>query len=286
MDKTKVKLRICDIDCTITSDDNEEYVRTIGDEIDRAISAVLKKNDRISLSMAAIITAMTYCDESAKAKAELAELKTLDKNRSNEYERLKQAAETAQTEAEQLRSELQVLHAFLTEDKDLEKMPGFKNALVTANQNLSPGQNRDSSDANNASEDTSTPSQETQEQETNETPAPASVEDAHTLEELRNSIDTEEIDQIVDNPLEGVPSAVNKPQTKHSKQSRHQKKQQKMAQKAAEKEGPRHIPPYSPVQRAEHPVQDLLTGSYTRPKSPIEPELPSDDTFIGYFEKQ
>ena len=280
MDKTKVKLRICDIDCTITSDDNEEYVRTIGDEIDRAISAVLKKNDRISLSMAAIITAMTYCDESAKAKAELAELKTLDKNRSNEYERLKQAAETAQTEAEQLRSELQVLHAFLTEDKDLEKMPGFKNALVTARQN------RDSSDANNASEDTSTPSQETQEQETNETPAPASVEDAHTLEELRNSIDTEEIDQIVDNPLEGVPSAVNKPQTKHSKQSRHQKKQQKMAQKAAEKEGPRHIPPYSPVQRAEHPVPDLLTGSYTRPKSPIEPELPSDDTFIGYFEKQ
>ena len=282
MDKTKVKLRICDIDCTITSDDNEEYVRTIGDEIDRAISAVLKKNDRISLSMAAIITAMTYCDESAKAKAELAELKTLDKNRSNEYERLKQAAETAQTEAEQLRSELQVLHAFLTEDKDLEKMPGFKNALDAANQNLSPGQNKDSSDANNASEDTSNSSQETQEQEINETPAPASVEDAHTLEELRNSIDTEEIDQIVDNPLEGVPSAVNKPQTKHNKQSRHQKKQQK----AAEKEGPRHIPPYSPVQRAEHPVPDLLTGSYTRPKSPIEPELPSDDTFIGYFEKQ
>ncbi len=37
-----------------------------------------KENDRIS-SMAAIITAMTYCDESAKTKAELAELKTLDK---------------------------------------------------------------------------------------------------------------------------------------------------------------------------------------------------------------
>ena len=257
MDKTKVKLRICDIDCTITSDDNEEYVRTIGDEIDRAISAVLKKNDRISLSMAAIITAMTYCDESAKAKAELAELKTLDKNRANEYERLKQAAETAQTEAEQLRSELQVLHAFLTEDKDLEKMPGFTNALDAANQNLSLGQNINSShDVNNTSEDASNTSEETQEQETNETPAPASVEDAHTLEELRNSIDTEEIDQIVDNPLEGVPSAVNKPQTKHSKQSRHQKKQQKMAQKAAEKEGPRHIPPYSPVQRAEHPVPD------------------------------
>lgn len=286
MDKTKVKLRICDIDCTITSDDNEEYVRTIGDEIDRAISAVLKKNDRISLSMAAIITAMTYCDESAKVKAELAELKTLDKNRSNEYERLKQAAETAQTEAEQLRSELQVLHAFLTEDKDLEKIPGFKNALNAAGENLSLGQNMSSHDVNNASQDASNTPKETHEQETDETPAPASVEDAHTLEELRNSIDTEEIDQTTDHPFVGMPSAVNKPQTKHSKQNRHQKKQQKMAQKAAEKEGPRHIPPYSPVQRAEHPVPDLLTGSYTRPKSPIEPELPSDDTFIGYFEKK
>ena len=286
MDKTKVKLRICDIDCTITSDDNEEYVRTIGDEIDRAISAVLKKNDRISLSMAAIITAMTYCDESAKTKAELAELKTLDKNRLNEYERLKQAAQTAQTEAEQLRSELQVLHAFLAEDKNLEKIPGFKNALDEANQNLSMEQNRNSSDENLSSEDTTNVPEETQEQKPNESSAPISVEDAHTLEELRNSIDTGEIEQTTDDPFVGIPSAMNKPQTKHSKQNRHQKKQQKMAQKAAEKEGPRHIPPYSPVQRAEHPVPDLLTGNYTRPKSPIEPELPSDDTFIGYFEKK
>ncbi len=57
---------------------------------------------------------------------------------------------------------------------------------------LSPGTKTwDSSDVNNASEDTSNTSQETQEQETNETPAPASVEEAHTLKELRNSIDTE-----------------------------------------------------------------------------------------------
>ncbi len=81
-----------------------------------------------------------------------------------------------------------------------------------------------------------------QEQETNETPAPASVEEAHTLERLRNLIDTEEeIDQIVDNPLEGVPSVVNKSQTKHSKQSRHQKKQQKMAQRQQKKKGPRDL---------------------------------------------
>lgn len=286
MDKTKVKLRICDIDCTITSDDNEEYVRTIGNEIDRAISAVLKKNNRISLSMAAIITAMTYCDESAKAKAELAELKTLDKNRENEYDRLKQAAETAQIEAEQLRSELQVLHAFLTEDKDLEKIPGFKTALHTADKNLTLEQNMIPHNTNHASENAPITTEEIQEQEITETAASGSLEDAHTLEELRNSIDTQEIDRIADSPFEGNPSAVNKTQTKHSKHSRHQKKQQKMTQKAAEKEGPRHIPPYSPVQRAEHPIPDLLTGSYTRPKSPIEPELPSDDTFIGYFEKK
>lgn len=110
---------------------------------------------------------------------------------------------------------------------------------------------------NNTSEDASNTSEETQEQETNETPAPASVEDAHTLEELRNSIDTEEIDQIVDNPLEGVPSAVNKPQTKHSKQSRHQKKQQKMAQRQQKKKG-RAIYPHIPL----FSVQNTLFRTY------------------------
>ena len=61
-------------------------------------------------------------------------------------------------------------------------MPGFTNALDAANQNLSLGQNINSShDVNNTSEDASNTSEETQEQETNETPAPASVEDAHTL---------------------------------------------------------------------------------------------------------
>ncbi len=84
-------------------------------------------------------------------------------------------------------------------------------------------QNRNSSDENLSSEDTTNVPEETQEQKPNESSAPISVEDAHTLEELRNSIDTGEIEQTTDDPFVGIPSAMNKPQTKHSKQSRHQK---------------------------------------------------------------
>ena len=240
MEKTRVKLRICDIDCTITSDDNEEYVRTIGNEIDRAISAVLKKNDRISLSMAAIITAMTYCDESAKAKAELAELRALDKRRASEYDQLKQAAETAKAEAEQLRSELQILHTFLTQDKDMKKMPVSPGTAPTESNASTPVQNGSAA--------------------ATDTAAPAGVQEAHTLEELRNSIDADALPPISNSLTANAPA-------KHGKQNRHQKKQQKMAQKAAEKAG-------------------LITGSYTRPKSPVEPELPSDRTFLGYFEQK
>lgn len=291
MDKTKVKLRICDIDCTITSDDNEEYVRTLGDEIDRSISAVLKKNDRISLSMAAIITAMTYCDESAKAKAELAELKTIEKNAVNEYDRLKKAADTAKAEAAQLRSELQVLRAFLTEDKDIDQIPDIKKALQPSAQTLAAKPEQEMVFRCINGKPTYVPKTQVEkiEPELYDTPAPkpATVEDAHTLEELCDSIHTaEELDHIADNPLEGVPTVASKRQTKHSKQNRQKKKQQKMAQKAQEKDGPRHIPPYSPVQRAEHPVPEVLTGNFTRPKSPFEPELPSDNAFMSYFEKK
>ena len=291
MDKTKVKLRICDIDCTITSDDNEEYVRTLGDEIDRAISSVLKKNDRISLSMAAIITAMTYCDETAKAKAELAELKTIEKNAVSEYDRLKQAADSAQTQAAQLRNELQVLHTFLTENKDSNQVSAVKDALQSSAQTLTQQPEQEMVFRCINGKPVYVPKAQLQQERPElfdaPAPKPATVEDAHTLEELYNTIHAaDEASAAQDNPLEGVPAVANRTQIKHSKQNRQQKKQQKMAQKTQEKDGPRHIPPYAPVQHAEHLVPDVLTGTFTRPKSPFEPELPSDDAFISYFEKK
>ncbi len=285
MGKTKVKLRICDIDCTITSDDSEEYVRTISKEIDRSISDVLKKNDRISLSMAAIITAMTYCDESIKTKNKLAELTAAKKSMASTYDQLKKEADFAQTQVEQLRAELQTLQTLLTRNQNSEHIPVQDMVMRCIN-----GQT------------TYVPKTLTDNQKANlfDVPAvkPTCVEDAHTLEELCRSINTNEPQPTKDNSTVNnsenkaaqhlsQPEAMLQSQLteKHGKQSRHKKKQQKMAQKERRKQDAHQIPHASPTQRAEPPASEVLTGHFTRPKSPIEPEPVSDDTFIGYFQE-
>ncbi len=86
--------------------------------------------------MAAIITAMTYCDESAKAKAELAELKTLDKNRANEYERLKISPQK-QHKPKQSNCALNFRYCMhFNRRQRFGKNAGISNALDAANQNL------------------------------------------------------------------------------------------------------------------------------------------------------
>ncbi len=209
MDRTKVKLRICGIDCTITSDDNEEYVRTLGGEIDRAISAVLQKNNRISLSMAAIITAMTYCDDAAKAKAELLEHKAM----TQELHRLQEAEQEARTQAEQLRSELELMRSILNEVK---------------------------------------PEQQAPEQQ------PVATEQADPLEELYGLINLgappPEHETEPEPPMQTVQKKIDLPETD--------------LQETA-------IPAESETM--------MMMGDYTVPKPPYEPELPSDETFLGYF---
>ncbi len=267
MEKTRVKLRICDIDCTITSDDNEEYVRTLGGEIDRAISSVLEKNDRISLSMAAIITAMTYCDESAKAKAELAELKSLDKSRETQYHQLKQAALDAEADAARLRLELQTLQSFLTPNKDLFRL---RNALQSAQATQAPANDEEMVFRCINGKPTYVPA--------------SSVEEAHTLEELYDSIETVVAEPSAENLLGELPQALKIPEQASSKQNAGPQEQSEQA--LLKKEGFRSIRTYSSLQKNVTPLPEVATGRYTRPKAPFEPKLPSDDAFISFFEKK
>lgn len=70
MSKNRIKLNICGSECVISSDDSESYVRSIGDEVEKAMEDITSKNERVSITMAAIITALRYCDEAHKAPAE------------------------------------------------------------------------------------------------------------------------------------------------------------------------------------------------------------------------
>ena len=58
---------------------------------------------------------------------------------------------------------------------------------------------------------------------------------------------------------------------------------------AKEKEEQKPAPAYAPLRRPNPDYQDVQpvqTGSYTRPKSPFEPDLPSSEGFVSFFEKK
>ena len=51
----RVKLNICATDYTVTSEDPEEYMRSIGAEVDHAMRVLLDSDPRISTTMAAVL---------------------------------------------------------------------------------------------------------------------------------------------------------------------------------------------------------------------------------------
>ena len=67
MGKNKIKLSICGTPCSLISEDSEEYVLSVGQEVEDAIESVLRQNDRASLTLASIITALNFCDSAHKS---------------------------------------------------------------------------------------------------------------------------------------------------------------------------------------------------------------------------
>lgn len=93
MAKTKVSVNICGSDYVILSDESESYVRTIALEVDEQINESLKNNIRKSLSKAAILVAMNYCDKSKKLQDEMdVYLKTIKQDQ-DEIKKLKRQIE-------------------------------------------------------------------------------------------------------------------------------------------------------------------------------------------------
>ena len=67
MARSKVRLHICGADYVISSEDGEAYIREIGEQVEKSIQEVLDSNPRASLNMAAVLAALTFCDNANKA---------------------------------------------------------------------------------------------------------------------------------------------------------------------------------------------------------------------------
>ena len=111
MNKIKVRLNICGTECTLTSEDNETYVLALGDEVEKSIQSIMSKNDRVSLTLAAIITALSFCDDAKKAAAAADNLRSQIKDYLEDSSRSRLEADEARREIERMKQEIQTLRA-------------------------------------------------------------------------------------------------------------------------------------------------------------------------------
>lgn len=101
---SRVKLRIFGNDFTVTSDDSEEYIRSVGTNVEEHMQKLLDGSESMSVLMAAVFTAMEFCDDATKANAAADNLRA----QINEY--LRDAAK-ARSETEDARKRILALQS-------------------------------------------------------------------------------------------------------------------------------------------------------------------------------
>lgn len=127
--KNRIKLNICGCECALCSDDSESYMRSVGDEVQKSIDEIMAKNERISVTLAAIIIALGYCDDSRKAAAAAENLRAQIRDYLEDSSHARTEAEEAKRELERLKRENQTLRTRLSaagepvENESEEKMP-------------------------------------------------------------------------------------------------------------------------------------------------------------------
>ena len=114
----KVKLTICGTDYFITSEDDESYIRSVGDEVNERMSTMLAENQRVSTTMAAVLCALSYADENRKANNTSDNLRSQIKEYLEDSQRSRLEADESKREVERLRRELQTLRLRLADMDD------------------------------------------------------------------------------------------------------------------------------------------------------------------------
>lgn len=134
MEKNKLRLNICGTDYVIISEDSEEYMYLVGKEVDEKMRNILDNNDKISVTMAAVLTALKYCDLSKKSEENADNLRVQIKDYLEDSSKSRMEADEARREIERMKREIQMLRMRLAE----------RDTNVSGNQKLSKKSNYES----------------------------------------------------------------------------------------------------------------------------------------------
>ncbi|HHW45502.1 MAG TPA: cell division protein ZapA [Clostridiales bacterium] len=105
----KIKLVVGGMDYIIQSDDDESYIRNIGDELNRRLEILSRKNPYLSTAMVAMLAALEFCDEAKKAQQEIEQLRLQHKSTLEELACSRLEADEAKREIERLGKENRML---------------------------------------------------------------------------------------------------------------------------------------------------------------------------------
>ncbi len=105
----KVTVTICGTDYVITTDENPGYMQELGAQLDARIRNVMNNNERTSLVMATVITALMQADEAKKAAQSADNLRKQLKTFFDDNNRTRVESESLRREIAQLRREKEEL---------------------------------------------------------------------------------------------------------------------------------------------------------------------------------
>ena len=105
----KVTLNICGTDYVVTTDENPGYMQELGAQLDARIRNVMNGNDRISLVMATVMTALMQADEAKKATQTAENLRKQMKSFFDDNNRARTEADSLRREVAQLKREKEEL---------------------------------------------------------------------------------------------------------------------------------------------------------------------------------
>lgn len=105
----KVTLNICGTDYVVTTDEAPGYMQELGAQLDTQIRNVMNGNERTSLVMATVMTALMHADEAKKATQAADNLRKQLKSFFDDNNRSRGEADNLRREIAQLKREKEEL---------------------------------------------------------------------------------------------------------------------------------------------------------------------------------
>lgn len=106
MEINKLRARIGGADYLLTTDGDVNYLRDVADEVDRVMSTLLKENYRLSMTQAAVLSALQFADEMHKAEEKSVTIRKEIQAYMEDASKAKTDAEVAKREVDRLNKEI------------------------------------------------------------------------------------------------------------------------------------------------------------------------------------